>query len=266
VARVEAGHLGGPARADALAAVDQHGGDDGAVPLRLHAPVVVGEVLQHGLVVGVEERARDGAAEGGAVSAAKYKKRHPLEHGEDVARAGRVLAAEQARAELADGQQQVDVVAAHKVLRQVDDGVHERHLAVVVGRQLGHAAGQLRHLDLAPVVAPEAGVEHLALARLEPVDHARDAALVVHVGEEHQLLVHKVLVADVRGVLLVEVHLQRERGWLGRGRRGAARTSGSPPSSRRLRSAMKSVSQALRSSAFCLPNAISTARSSASPA
>jgi hypothetical protein len=48
---------------------------------------------------------------------------------ENVTRAGRVLAAAEARAELASGLQHVDVVGAHVVLRQVHDRHRQRLLA-----------------------------------------------------------------------------------------------------------------------------------------
>ncbi len=69
----------------------------------------------------------------------------------------------EARAELSRGHQQVDVVGADKVLRQVDDGGRQRRLAVVVGGVLRHVAGQLGHLRDAP------GGRHGKNARLAPV-------------------------------------------------------------------------------------------------
>jgi hypothetical protein len=59
---------------------------------------------------------------------------------------GCVLASLQACAELPTGVQKVEVVAAHKVLRQADDGGLQAGLAVVVGRVLRHVTSQLRHL------------------------------------------------------------------------------------------------------------------------
>jgi len=41
------------------------------------------------------------------------------------------------------------------------------HLSVVVGRHLGHRAGQLGDLHLPLVVPLEAGEQHLPLARLQ---------------------------------------------------------------------------------------------------
>jgi len=60
--------------------------------------------------------------------------------------AGCILASLQPCAELSTGVQQVDVVAAHKVLRQTNDGGLEAGLAVVVGRVLRHVASQLGNL------------------------------------------------------------------------------------------------------------------------
>lgn len=50
------------------------------------------------------------------------------QHGEDVTRAGGVFAPVDASAELTQRLQDVDVVAAHEVLGQVDDGHHQRLL------------------------------------------------------------------------------------------------------------------------------------------
>lgn len=60
--------------------------------------------------------------------------------------AGCVLASLQARAKLAAGVEQVEVVGAHKVLREADDGGLQARLAVVVGRVLRHVASQLGNL------------------------------------------------------------------------------------------------------------------------
>ena len=184
-ARRVVGHGRRPARADAVGAVAEREGQDGHVVRRLDGLAVVLEVVEHEVVVRVEDLARDG-----------------LELREDVSRARGVLAAHDARAELARGRQQVDVVRAHEVLRHADDRAREAHLAVVVGRVLGHVARQLRHLDLLLELALEAGEEHLALRRLQPVDDGRDRPLVVRDGEEDELLVHEVAVGHgVDGVV-----------------------------------------------------------------
>ena len=67
-------------------------------------------------------------------------------------------------AELSDGLEEVDVVGADEVLCEADDGAHEGHLAVVVGRHLAHRAGQLGHLHLALVVPLQAREHDFALA------------------------------------------------------------------------------------------------------
>ncbi|KAH9404955.1 hypothetical protein TYRP_000789 [Tyrophagus putrescentiae] len=189
-ARIVVGNFGAPAGADALRAVHQHHRNDGHVVLGLNAQVVVVEVLHQRVVLRREDLPRQGR-----------------QHGEDVTRTGGVLAARQARPKLPVRLQQVDVVAAHKVLRHVDDGRLEGHLAVVVGALLAHRAGQLRHLHLLLVVALEAGEDDLSLAGLQAVHQRGNRPLVVHVAEEHQLLVDKVLVGDGAGVLPVEVQL-----------------------------------------------------------
>ena len=59
------------------------------------------------------------------------------EHGEDVTRAGSVLAPVDAGPKLAQRLQDVGVVAAHEVLRQVHDGHHQ---GLLIGQQ-PHAQG-----------------------------------------------------------------------------------------------------------------------------
>lgn len=53
LSRVVVGDLTRPARSDALGSVDQHHGDDGNVPLRLHLLVVIVQELEQ---VGVPRR------------------------------------------------------------------------------------------------------------------------------------------------------------------------------------------------------------------
>ena len=74
------------------------------------------------------------------------------------------LSAGEPGAELSDGLQEVDVVGADVVLGEADDGAHEGHFSVVVGRHLAHGARQLCHLHLALVVPLQAREHHLALA------------------------------------------------------------------------------------------------------
>lgn len=57
---------------------------------------------------------------------------------------------------LPNGQERVQVVSTNKVLGHSHNGGGERLFAVVVGRVLGHIAGQLRHLDLSTQLALEA--------------------------------------------------------------------------------------------------------------
>ncbi len=83
--------------------------------MRRHNADDADDALQHRVVVLGEQHAR-----------------HGVQRGEDVARAGGVLAALQARAELAVGLEQVDVVAAHEGLRHADDGGGQAALGVVV--------------------------------------------------------------------------------------------------------------------------------------
>lgn len=86
---------------------------------------------------------------------------HIPHHGENVSGTCRVLATLQSRTKLSNGLEQVEVVAAYVVLRQIDDRGHERHLTVMVGGVLGHRPGQLGHLDLPLVVTLQTGEQHL---------------------------------------------------------------------------------------------------------
>ena len=92
---------------------------------------------------------------------------HIPQHGENVTSTGAVLAALEACSELTTWQQEVDVVAPDKVLRDADDGGLQRHFPVMVRGKLSHRTGQLCHFDFAFVVALEAGEEDLALTGLQ---------------------------------------------------------------------------------------------------
>mmetsp|Transcript_13089 Transcript_13089/g.34632 ORF Transcript_13089/g.34632 Transcript_13089/m.34632 type:complete len:337 (+) Transcript_13089:990-2000(+) len=188
VADVEVRNGGGPASADALRAVHEHHGHDGAVPLRLdlHALLVV--VVEHEVVLLAEDQAR-----------------HGRQARVDVPRGGGVLAALQASTELPLRNQQVHVVGAHKVLSHADNRLGQRSLAVVVRGMLGDVAHELRHLAIVLQLALEASEEHLTLARLEAIDHRGDRARHVCLGEKDKLLVDKVAVAHLRHRVVDEV-------------------------------------------------------------
>lgn len=100
-------------------------------PLRLDALALLHLVREERVVGLVEEVARE-----------------EREAREDVTRAGAVLAALQARAELAARVEEVDVVGADVVLREAHDGGLQARLAVVVRRVLAHVARELRHLHV----------------------------------------------------------------------------------------------------------------------
>lgn len=103
--------------------------------------------------------------------------------------------------------EQIDVVRSDKVLRQANDGAHERRFAVVVSRVLADRSGQLSDLHFLLIVTLDAREHDLTLTRLETVDQRRDGALVVQVAEQHQLLVDEIAVIDMHRILLVQVHL-----------------------------------------------------------
>ena len=129
---------------------------------------------------------------------------HPRECGqlcEDVTGRGRVLAALQARAELARRVEQRQVVRADVRLRHADDRARERLLAMVIRRVLRDVARELRHLDLVldeRLATLEAREHDLALARLEPIHLGGDGAHVVRVRVVDELLVDEVGVRDRR--------------------------------------------------------------------
>lgn len=60
------------------------------------------------------------------------------QHCEDVSGTGRILASLQPGSKLTNGLEQIDVVGAHIVLGQVDDGGHERGLTVVICGVFSH--------------------------------------------------------------------------------------------------------------------------------
>ena len=60
--RVVVGDLGAPASADAFCSVHQHHWNDGNVPFRFNALVVVTHVLEHRVVIGIEQQARQRTA------------------------------------------------------------------------------------------------------------------------------------------------------------------------------------------------------------
>lgn len=74
--------------------------------------------------------------------------------------AGCVLASLQPCTELSAGVQQVEVVAADKVLSKPDDGGLQAGLAVVVGRVLRHITSQLSNLWDRSVVGGGGGVSN----------------------------------------------------------------------------------------------------------
>lgn len=89
----------------------EDGGNNGHVVLGLDALSILLQVGEQRVVVDVEERAGD-----------------LLEPREDVSSGGRILATHDARTELAGGVEEVDVVAAHEVLRHAHDGAVQARL------------------------------------------------------------------------------------------------------------------------------------------
>lgn len=88
-------------------------------------------------------------------------KKNSLQLGEDVTGRCRVLASLQSSTKLTIGQQQIDVVRADVVLRQIHNCHHQRLLSVVVGGQLSDSTGQLCNFYFLLVSALEACKENL---------------------------------------------------------------------------------------------------------
>mmetsp|Transcript_67951 Transcript_67951/g.196824 ORF Transcript_67951/g.196824 Transcript_67951/m.196824 type:complete len:253 (+) Transcript_67951:735-1493(+) len=177
--RIVVRHVRAPTRPDTGGAVHEHHGDHRHVELRLDPLPVLVEVVKDRIVQGREHETR--------------QRRHASV---DVPRTRVVAAALNARAELAGGHEQVDVVGADKVLRHGYDGPRQRGLAMVVGAVLANVPDQLRNLHVGAQVPLEAAVEHLALCRLEAVHNRWDASHHAVLRELHQFEVHEVLVGE----------------------------------------------------------------------
>jgi len=115
---------------------------------------------------------------------------------EDISCAGVIFAALVPGTKLSIRHEQVDIIRADEILRHINDRHGKRHLPMVVCRMLSHVTRKLRHLYLVFEVPLEAGVDDLALARLEPIDDGANRPLVVLVGEMDELLIDELLVAD----------------------------------------------------------------------
>ena len=172
---------GAPARANARRAVHEHCGENGQEVLRLNDHAFFLLLRQQRLILLAEHVLGDG-----------------LQVRVNVTRRRGVLPAHDARAKLTVRHQEVEVVGAHEVLRHRNDGLVQRLLAVVVQHRFRDVPRQLHHLDLLGQVALQTPVQHLALRRLQSVDHGRNRANAVLTREQHQLLVHEVVDAHRR--------------------------------------------------------------------
>mmetsp|Transcript_40081 Transcript_40081/g.111411 ORF Transcript_40081/g.111411 Transcript_40081/m.111411 type:complete len:211 (-) Transcript_40081:955-1587(-) len=192
VSRVVVWDEGAPPDPNAVSTVDKHGWQHGAVPLRLNGEALFIEILQHGVVIRVKDRPCG-----------------RLQPRVNVTRRSMVLAALEPRAELSRGHEEVHVVGADKVLREVHDRVLEGRLPMVVRGLLRDVPHELSNLDVVLELLLEGAEEHLALRRLEAVDHRGHRTQDVVLGKLHQLLVDEVGVANVvlrmvyKGALLI---------------------------------------------------------------
>mmetsp|Transcript_18977 Transcript_18977/g.13770 ORF Transcript_18977/g.13770 Transcript_18977/m.13770 type:complete len:201 (-) Transcript_18977:715-1317(-) len=181
VSGVVAGNVGAPASADSFSPVHQRKGENGQVVVGFDVLTLLFQVVQHRVVIFMEEVPG-----------------HIVEHGEDVTRTCRFFSSLISCTELTVGHEQVHVIRANIVLGHSDNGGAEGLLSMVIRRVLSHIPRQLRHFNLVFEFPLEAGEEDLALARFESVAERGDGAGTVGDGEEDQLFVDEVLVAQVR--------------------------------------------------------------------
>ena len=80
---------------------------------------------------------------------------------------------------LSDGQEQVDVVAAHEILGHAYDSAAQGDLAVVVGRVLCDVTTELGYLDLTLELSLETGEQYFTLAWFEAVAETGDGASAI---------------------------------------------------------------------------------------
>mmetsp|Transcript_48734 Transcript_48734/g.87596 ORF Transcript_48734/g.87596 Transcript_48734/m.87596 type:complete len:286 (-) Transcript_48734:1818-2675(-) len=179
LARVVVRDVRAPSDPNAICSVHKDSGQDGTVPFRFDNEAFIVQVLEHVIVVWMEEDAG-----------------HWAKPGVDVARSRVVLSALQPCTKLTGGNQKVRVVGTHKVLCQVDDGVLQRNLAVMIGRLLRDVADKLRHLDVVAQFLLEGAEQNLALRGLEAIHQGWDGPLHVVLGKLHELLVDEIRVAN----------------------------------------------------------------------
>ena len=122
------------------------------IVLRLNERTIVIQVRQHGII----RLGKDLAS-------------NRIQLGEDVPLARRIIPAVEARAELAVGLKDIDIVRSHVILRHVDDRPIQRRLAVMIRTVFRNVPGELRDLDLARQLALECGKQYLSLRCLETI-------------------------------------------------------------------------------------------------
>ena len=179
VSRIEVRNARRPSRTDAFGAVHQHERENGVVVIRFDALSIFVQVVQQRVITFGEHRSADF-----------------VQTGEDVTRAGVILATLQTCTELAARHEQVDIVGTDEILSQVDDGHRERSFTVMVRGVLGDVAAELRDFNVRLELTLEAREENLALRRLEAVDHARDGTHQVSSGEQNELFVDEFVVSN----------------------------------------------------------------------
>ena len=127
--RVIARDVRAPTGTDTFSTVNKYHGENWKVMLWLYRIVVVLEVVEEGVIVGMEDCSRD---RGGFC--------------EDIPGRGVVLASLVSGAELPVWHQEVKVVTADVILSQVDDRHGQTLFSVVVSGVFGDVTDELRHL------------------------------------------------------------------------------------------------------------------------
>mmetsp|Transcript_18614 Transcript_18614/g.44047 ORF Transcript_18614/g.44047 Transcript_18614/m.44047 type:complete len:436 (+) Transcript_18614:973-2280(+) len=176
--RVVVGALGGPARADALEAVHQHEREDGQKRRWLDEVPFLHLGLHNVHIFPAED---------------VWHQRSELSL--DVPRAAVHVGPVQPGAEHSFGLEEVNVVGAHKVLRQSNNHLYQGFLAVVIAggrRDQAHDLGD----PLLRLQVPHGPPEHFPLRGLQPIQEQRDGTHAVVGAEMDQLLIQEVFIGS----------------------------------------------------------------------
>ena len=101
----------------------------------------------------------------------------------------------QARAELPNGQQKVNIVATNIVLGHVDNSACQTNLAMMIGRVLCNVSSQLGNFNLFFELTLETAEEDLPLPGFKPIHDRGNGTNIVSHGKKDQLFVNEIAVA-----------------------------------------------------------------------